>query len=310
MKNTLILLALLLTTVLTHSQTIYTKAYGNPNDKPLIYLHGGPGYNSVGFEVTTAQELSENGFYVIIYDRRGEGRSTDVNARFTFKETFEDIKGIYKKYDLDKATLLGHSYGGIIALLYAEEFPNMVESAVLVSAPLSMQETFLTILKSSKAIYKENNDRVNLSYINMLEKMDTSSLEYSSYCFMHAMQNGFYYPKELTNQATQIYSKFKTDSLLSKYGSQMTYAAPRGFWTNEKYTTLNLKESLKKAQDNKVSVYGIYGKEDGLFSENQVMNIRNLIGKDHLEYLNKASHNLFIDQQDQFINALKKWTKE
>jgi hypothetical protein len=33
---------------------------------------GGPGYNCAGFEVSTAQELANNGFYVIVYDRRGK----------------------------------------------------------------------------------------------------------------------------------------------------------------------------------------------------------------------------------------------
>ena len=44
------------------SQTIYSKAFGDPNNEPIIYLHGGPGYNSIGFEVTTAQNLPKAGF--------------------------------------------------------------------------------------------------------------------------------------------------------------------------------------------------------------------------------------------------------
>ncbi|WP_246124574.1 hypothetical protein [Bizionia gelidisalsuginis] len=70
-----------------------------------------------------------------------------------------------------------------------------------------MQETFSTILKASKTIYKNKKDSTNLNYISMLEKMDKSSIQYSSYCFSHAMQNGFYYPKEPTKEAVNIYSK-------------------------------------------------------------------------------------------------------
>lgn len=309
MKKTLTVFVFILSTLVVNSQTIYSKAFGNPNDKPLIYLHGGPGYNSVGFESTTAKRLSENGFYVISYDRRGEGRSPDNNAKFTFNETFDDINLIYEKFNLTSATLIGHSFGGIIATLYAEKYPNKTKSIILVSAPLSMQETLSTILKSSKSIYISNKDSVNLNYIDMLEKMDKSSIEYSSYCFSHAMQNGFYYPKELTKEAANIYSTFKTDSLLIKYSSKMTYEAPRGFWKNEKYTTLDLNQNLKQILKNGTPVFGLYGKDDGLFSESQVRNIENLIGEDNFEYISNCSHNLFIDQQTKFINALKKWTE-
>ena len=309
MKKVLTIFVFIISTLLVKAQSIYLKAFGNPNDKPLIYLHGGPGYNSAGFESTTAQKLSENGFYVITYDRRGEGRSPDKNAKFTFNETFDDINLIYDKFNLTSATLIGHSFGGVIATLFAEKHPNKTTSIILVSAPLSMQETLSTILKSSKSIYTSNKDSVNLNYINMLEKMDKSAIEYSSYCFSHAMQNGFYYPKKPTKEALNIYKKFKTDTLLIKYSSEMTYEAPSGFWQNEKYTTLDLNENLKRVLKNNTPVFGLYGKDDGLFSGTQIRNIENLIGKDNFEYISNCSHNLFIDQQTKFINALKEWTE-
>ena len=82
-----------------------------------------------------------------------------------------------------------------------------------------------------------------------------------------------------------------------------------GFWKNEKYTTLNLNQEVKQLSKNDIPVFGLYGKDDGLFSETQIRNIEKLIGEDNLVYLNNCSHNLFIDQQTRFINALKKWTE-
>lgn len=309
MKNTLALFALILSPFLVKSQSLYSKAFGNPNDKAIIYLHGGPGYNSVGFEATAAKALSENGFYVITYDRRGEGRSNDKKAKFTFNEALSDLNAIYKTYHLESATLLGHSFGGTIAILFAEKYPAKTSAVILLSAPLSMQETLATILNSSKTIYKSKNDTVNLHYISMLEKMDKSSLQYSSYCFQHAMQNGFYYPKQPNKKALDIYAKFNSDTLLMKYGAQMTYQAPKGFWKNERYTSVDLKENLKKIRQSNTAVFGLYGKDDGLFSKDQIQNIQNLIGENNFEYLQNCSHNPFIDQQDLFIKALKNWIK-
>ena len=298
-----------LATMLAYGQSIYTKTFGNSKDKPIIFLHGGPGYNCVNFEATTAQQLADNGFFVIVYDRRGEGRSKDPNAKFTFKETFDDLNDIYQKYSLTKATLIGHSFGGIVATLFAEANPKKVQSIILIGAPVSLQATFKNILEKSKIIYQTKNDSVNLNYISMLENMDTASIEYSSYCFVHAMQNGFYTPKNPTVEAKNIYSKFRTDTLLTKYASQMSYEAPQGFWKNEKYTTIDLTKNLQALQKQKIRLFGLYGKDDGLYSIQQVADLQTLIGSNNLKYFDNCSHNVFIDQQTQFIEQIKMWTK-
>ncbi|WP_124981278.1 alpha/beta hydrolase [Nonlabens xiamenensis] len=292
-----------------NAQDIYSKAYGNPQDKAIIFLHGGPGYNCVNFEATTAKLLADSGFYVIVYDRRGEGRSKDPNAKFTFDETFEDLNAVYQKYEISKSSLIGHSFGGVVATLFAEKYPDKIQSIILVGAPISLQETYKTIISTSKDIYKSKNDSINLNYISMLEKMDTSSIEYSSYSFMHAMQNGFYTPKNISEKATEIYAKFKTDTLLVKYSTQMTYQAPQGFWKNENYTTLDLNDNLKELKRDEIKVYALYGQDDGLFSEKQVTDLKSIIGNNNLKYFKNCSHNVFIDQQDKFINSLKGWIK-
>ena len=74
--------------VFTSGQNLYIKTYGNEKDKPIIFIHGGPSGNATLFEGTTAQNLADQGFYVIAYDRRGEGRSIDPKATFTYEEAF------------------------------------------------------------------------------------------------------------------------------------------------------------------------------------------------------------------------------
>ncbi len=295
--------------MLAFEQSVYNKTFGNIKDRPIIFLHGGPGYNCVSFEVTTAQQLADNGFFVIVYDRRGEGRSIVQNAKFTFKETFDDLNDIYQKYNLTKAILIGHSFGGTVATLFAEANPKKVQSVILVSAPVSLQETFDNILEKSKIIYKTKMDSVNLNYLSILENMNKGSIEYSSYCFGHAMHNGFYTLKNPTSEAKIIYSKFKTDTLLTKYASQMTYEAPKGFWKNEKYTTLDLTKNLQALQKQKIPLFGLYGKDDGLFSIRQVTELQSLIGLNNLKYFDNCSHNVFIDQQIQFIEQINTWSK-
>ena len=300
---------LFLATIVANGQTIYTKTFGNSKDKPVIFLHGGPGYNCVNFEATTAQQLANKGFFVIVYDRRGEGRSKDPNAKFTFNETFNDLNNIYSEYKLTKSILIGHSFGGVVATLFAEANPQKIQSIILVSAPVSLQATFKNIMEKSKIIYQSRKDSVNLNYISMLENMDTASIEYSSYCFAHAMQNGFYTLKNPTAEAKNLYSTFRTDTLLKKYASQMNYQAPQGFWKNEKYTTVDLTNNIENLKKKKIKIFGLYGKNDGLYSIRQVEGLQKQIGADNVKYFDSCSHNVFIDQQRQFIDDVKMWTK-
>lgn len=307
MKKIAVLFLLFLTTTF-FGQELYVKHYGDQKGTPILFLHGGPGYNSAGFEITTAQKLADQGFFVIVYDRRGEGRSGNVKANFTFEESFSDIDAILEKYKIKKVSLIGHSFGGILATLYAEKNPKKVENIILVGAPVSLQETFKNIISRSKKIYEEKEDKVNLNYISMLESMDSLTMQYASYCFVHAMQNGFYSPKKLTDEAKAVYAEFLKNPD-AKLASKMTIEAPQGFANNEKYTTIDLTENIKNLKSKKIPVYGLYGKEDGLFSEKQVTDLQDITGNNNLFYLEDCSHNVFIDQQSKFIEKVKLWNK-
>lgn len=307
MQIKFLLCVLLFSSFVSNAQNLYSKAFGNPQKQAIIFLHGGPGYNCSNFEITTAANLALKGFYVIVYDRRGEGRSERVKAKYTFNESFSDLQDLYKQYGIEKAILMGHSFGGIVATLFAEKFPEKTTAVVLVGAPVALQETFKTIIQTCKTIYTSKNDDLSLSYLEQLEQMDSESIEYSSGCFYHAMKNGFYTPKVFTEDAKKNYTLFKTDSTLTKYASVMSIEAPKGFWKNEAYTSINLTEKIKQLLVNKVKMYGMYGKEDGLYSAEQINVLTQIVGLNNIVYLDNCSHNVFIDQQIIFLDTITKW---
>ncbi|MFY7964526.1 MAG: alpha/beta hydrolase [Chitinophagaceae bacterium] len=307
-RRILYILLLVFLNSTTFGQELYIKTFGNNTDKAIIFLHGGPGYNSASFESTTAKQLSEKGFYVIVYDRRGEGRSIDLDADYNFEQTFEDLNNIYTKFSFKKATLIGHSFGGIVATLFAQKYSEKINSVILVGAPVSLQESFKNIITKCTKAYTEKKDSVNLYYINLLKNVDTASIQYSTYCFKHAMQNGFYSTKNPSQEAKNIGANFKKDSLY-KYGSKMTIQPPQKFWENESYTTINLTNSLKNLVEKKVNVFGLYGKEDGLYSQQQIENLSDILGKKNVQYIDNCSHSVFIDQQTVFLENINNWLK-
>ncbi len=300
-KKMTLLFAMLLLASSGIAQELYSKAFGNPKDKPIVFLHGGPGYNCAAFEVTTAQALADRGFYVIVYDRRGEGRSKDTSAQFNFEQTFTDLNALLEQYHIKKANLIGHSFGGIVAVLFAEKNPDKIASIELVGAPVSLQETFKTILRSCRKIYTEKNDSVNLNYIDMIEKMDPTSVEYYAYSFGHAMQNGFYSPKKMSAEAQAIYTSAAQNPSFA-LSREMTREAPAGFLKNENYTSIDLTKNLQKLVAGKMKIYGVYGKDDGLYSPEQLAQLQQILGNANVKYWEDASHNVFIDQQKSFLD--------
>lgn len=291
--------------IFAHGQNLYIKTYGNKKDKTVIFIHGGPSGNATLFEGTTAQKLADLGFYVIAYDRRGEGRSADPNAAFTYNEAFQDLNAIYKKYHLKKATLLAHSFGGLIATLYTEKYPQKVSALVLAGALFSQQETYDHILNSLKKKYSGDSDQLNT--ISSIEKLNKNSSEYRKACFSLAGDNGFFKMPNPTEESKKLYDDYAASEFFKT--NIRNKIAPVLFYQNEKKNNIDTRSSLKKTKTDGVSIYAIYGKEDGIFSTEQISSIRNIAGKNHFALLHNCSHYLFVDQQNDFLSHLKKWLK-
>lgn len=309
----LTLLGLILLAVSASAQNLYVKTFGDPKKPAVVFLHGGPGYNAVAFEVTTAQTLAESGFYVIVYDRRGEGRSQDPNASYTFDQSVSDldslVSSLLPSLKQNRLSLIGHSFGGVIGVKYAEKYPGNVRALVLVGAPVALQESFRTMIGNCRERSRERNDTSSLKFLDRLAAMDTASLMYSSLVFSQAMKNGLYSPKSHTDASRAIFNKLKEDSSTVKRANSFNAAATTGFFKNEHYTTINLRPNLSRIIANGTKVYGLYGQEDGLYSEAQVKDLAVITGSKNLKYIAGASHNVFIDQQGEFISALKSWAK-
>lgn len=302
------LLSLLSLSFLVSGQTLYIKTYGNKNDKPIIFVHGGPSGNATLFEGSnTAEELSKKGFFVIAYDRRGEGRSTDPNAKFTYAEAFQDLNAIYKKYHLKKATLLAHSFGGLVATLYAEKYPQNTSALILAGALFSQQETYNHILDSVKKIYTKNNDLAKLDKVALVEKLNKNSAEYRKGCFELAGENNFFKIPHPTEESKKLYAAYDASDFFKT--NIRNKNAPLLFYQNEKKNNIDTRPSLKKIKAEGIPIYAIYGKEDGVFSTEQLSSIKNLAGKNHFALLENCSHYLFVDQQKEFLSNVKNWIK-
>lgn len=307
MKKLLAILAFTISLVSYAQDNIYATSYGQSENPSIIFIHGGPRGNATLFEGTTAQKLADKGFFVIAYDRRGEGRSVDPNATFTFQEAIEDLNVLYQKYHLKKASILAHSFGGLVGTLFTKQNPDKVESLILVGALFSQQETYDHILKSSKQIADEKKDSLMLIKIAETETLDKNSAEYRKKTYEIASHNNYFKMPNPTAESNQLRANYE----LSEFGKNniRNDNAPILFYKNESRNNIDTKSILKKIKTQNVKLYAIYGKEDRIFSAKQLNDMRNMVSDKNFKLIDNCSHYPFVDQQETFINTIVKWLK-
>jgi len=110
---------------------IYYEQSGNPNGRPVISLHGGPGGGSDAWH----RQFFDPAFYrIVIADQRGAGKSTPVGSLEdnTTWDLVADIETLRKHLDIDVwHQVFGGSWGSTLSIAYAETHPDRVKSLVL-----------------------------------------------------------------------------------------------------------------------------------------------------------------------------------
>jgi proline iminopeptidase len=99
---------------------------------PLLVLNGGPGFPSRHF-YPLAESLAI-GRQVVLFDQRGTGRSplSSVNdSTVTVAAMVEDIEAVRRHLGIERWTVMGHSWGGMYAMLYAARHPTRVDALML-----------------------------------------------------------------------------------------------------------------------------------------------------------------------------------
>jgi proline iminopeptidase len=111
---------------------------------PLVIVHGGPGM-SHDYLAPQLVALLADEYRLIFYDQRGSGRSSGVEdtTRLTMSQFVDDLDQLRRALHLEQLNLVGHSFGGLLAMYYAAERPAEVAKLLLVdSSPASWQLNF------------------------------------------------------------------------------------------------------------------------------------------------------------------------
>nr|WP_245733043.1 alpha/beta hydrolase [Salipaludibacillus aurantiacus] len=114
-----------------NGKEIYTEQFGTENDHAILYLHGGPGESCFDFAQHQGQRLGRD-FHVVMLDQRGVCRSEVIqdNEPFGLMDIVADWEEIRQALRISKWSVIGHSFGGYLALLYSWHYPNAVNKVI------------------------------------------------------------------------------------------------------------------------------------------------------------------------------------
>ncbi|MEZ4970437.1 MAG: alpha/beta hydrolase [Flavobacteriaceae bacterium] len=111
----------------------HAETFGNPNDPMVVFLHGGPGADYRNG--LNAQQLADNGYFMVFFDQRGCGLSKRHNKdSYSIQLLFDDLAAViahYRNSPDQKIFLFGHSWGAIVATGYINKYPERIQGVIL-----------------------------------------------------------------------------------------------------------------------------------------------------------------------------------
>ena len=110
--------------------SVYYEQCGNPDGKPAIFLHGGPGG---GCNSIHRRFWDPAAYRIVLFDQRGCGRSTphaELRNNTTW-DLVDDMERIREHLGIDRWQLFGGSWGSTLSLAYAQQHPDRVTELVL-----------------------------------------------------------------------------------------------------------------------------------------------------------------------------------
>ena len=109
---------------------IYYEQCGNPNGKPAVFLHGGPGG---GGSIAVRRFFNPEKYNIVIFDQRGCGRSMPHGCleNNTTWDLVDDIEALKNMLEIETWLVFGGSWGSTLSLAYSQTYPSSVSEMVL-----------------------------------------------------------------------------------------------------------------------------------------------------------------------------------
>lgn len=168
---------------------VYIEESGNPDGIPVIFLHGGP---CSGTKPDHRRFFNPESYRIVLMDQRGSGLSLPFGEleHNTTQDLINDIEQLRQQLKIEKWLLFGGSWGGALALLYAQHYPGKVCGMII-------RGVFLARAKDLNWFINEGANRI---YPEQWQKLRESIPEFLRGDLFQGLCDGLWGEDELTQR--------------------------------------------------------------------------------------------------------------
>jgi pimeloyl-ACP methyl ester carboxylesterase len=140
----------------------------------LLFLHGGPGNSAMSYADKFSGELQKR-FVVVHWDQRESGKTAELNssdkslsADLMVNDAIEVINYLRRRFSQNKIYVMGHSWGGFLALKIASTHPELLKACLAVSPMINQLESERLSLQWMLDKAKQENNREALTELQTI----------------------------------------------------------------------------------------------------------------------------------------------
>jgi proline-specific peptidase len=273
-----------MTTIPIRDGSLYVKVIGQ--GYPLVLMHGGPGLDHT--TLLPLQPLADQ-FTLVFYDHRCNGRSEGaIVSSMTWENLTADAETLRQTLGFDQWAVLGHSFGGNVALEYALRYPQSLSHLILMdtggdqrwvnqNAPevLAKRGFSVSTVRAARRFY--NGKVTSREYFPTVMK------------FMSA----YFYHNFLLELAHEVFSSGPSPKMRPE-ASIFGYSQLLNGWT--------VMDRLGEIQ---VPTLVLAGRHDFLFPTEHQVALADGIANAHLEIIERAGHNPQMERPAEVIEIIK-----
>lgn len=274
-----------------HGVTLHYRLLGKGS--PILFLSGGPGF-TVDPLVSMAQEFAKS-HTCILFDQRGTGKSKVPmldSTTINLKAYLDDLEALRTHLKVKRWTIIGLSWGGMLAMSYAATHPEAVSALVLVDSGginLDFQKDFaanvfkrLLPAEREAAAFWGDPSRI------------AADPERASFEYLRALAPGYFYDRQ---KAIPFIRSLTPQTFNIKVNILMMTDLQK-----EKY---DLREALKTFRR---PVLLVYGRQDPMGEETAYLIHRSLLHST-LEFIEECGHIPMVEQPRAFFSIVKRFLR-
>jgi proline iminopeptidase len=200
--------------------------------QPTIIIHGGPDFDH-NYLLPDMDCLSDS-LRLIYYDQRGRGRSVANAESVTIQSEINDLESLRQYFQLECAAILGHSWGGVLAMEYAIRHPDRVSHLILMNAaPASHGDLMMVRQERRKTTAGDLEELKVLSSTRRYEEGDLEAdAEYYRIHFRATLRQ----PEHLERVINRLRLSFTKQGIRKARAIEKVYITKRGCRTNTIYS--------------------------------------------------------------------------